>query len=159
PGGAAMLIETLSDNKNRTVAEIRHTLSRHGGRMADVGSVSWMFETRGLISVDAGNWTEDDLLERTLEAGAEDLQTDEDTFLITTAPHALEEIKEALASAGVECANAEVAKVPKTYMPVTGRDAVQLLKLIGHLEDQDDVQKVWANCDIPEEDVKAAEEE
>lgn len=159
PAGAAMLIETLSDNRNRTVAEIRHTLSRHGGRLADVGSVAWMFETRGLITVDGEKWTEDDLLERVLEAGADDLQPDEGAFLITTEPNSLETVKTSLEATGVECASAEVAKVPKNYVPVTGKDAAQLLKLISHLEDQDDVQKVWANCDIPEEDVKAAEEQ
>ena len=158
-GGAALIIETLSDNKNRTVAEIRHMLSRHGGRLADVGSVSWMFETRGLITVDGEKWTEDQLLELVLEAGAEDLQPDEGVFLITTAPNTLDRVKEALASQGVTCDTAEVAKVPKTYVPVTGRDAAQLLKLIGSLEEHDDVQRVWANCDIPEEDVKAAQEE
>lgn len=158
PGGAALLIETLSDNKNRTVAEIRHTLSRHGARMAE-GSVAWMFETRGLITVDSYAQGEDELMELVLEAGADDLQSDEGSFLITTSPGALEQVKETLVGKGVGCTSAEIAKVPKTYMPVAGKDAQQLLKLIGALEDLDDVQKVWANCDIPEEDVRAAQEE
>ncbi|MBN1424876.1 YebC/PmpR family DNA-binding transcriptional regulator [Candidatus Fermentibacteria bacterium] len=159
PGGAAILVETLSDNRNRTVAEIRHILSKHGGRLADVGSVAWMFETRGLITVDGEKWSEDELMERVLVAGADDLQPDEGSFLITTEPSSLDAVKASLEAVGIECATAEVAKVPKNYVPVTGKEAAQLLKLIGHLEDQDDVQKLWANCDIAEEDVKAAEEE
>lgn len=158
PGGAALLIDTLSDNKNRTVAEIRHTLSRHGGRMAE-GSVAWMFDTKGLITVDASTVSEDQLLELALEVGADDVQMDDDTFLVTTPPGSLEDVKDALVAKGITCTSAQIAKLPKTYVSVSGKDAVALLKLIGHLEDLDDVQKVWANCDIPEEDIQAAQQE
>ncbi len=157
PGGAALIIETLSDNRNRTVAELRHILSRHGGRLGEVGSIAWKFETRGLITVNAEGWTEDALLEIALEAGADDLQADEGTFLITTDPGNLEAVKEAMAAKGVTFSSAEIAKMPKTYVPVTGKDAAQLLKLVGALEEHDDVQKVWVDCDIPDEDLKAAE--
>lgn len=159
PGGVAILIETLTDNKNRTVAEIRHLLTKHGGSMADAGSVSWMFDPKGLIRVETSEKSEDELLELVLEAGADDMESAEEFLEITTEPQDIEGVKQVLEGAALQILEAEVAKVPKSIVPVTGRDARQLLRLMNAIEDQDDVQKVWANFDIPDEELEAAEQE
>ena len=157
PGGVAILIETLTDNKNRTVAEVRHLLAKHGGSMADAGSVAWMFSSKGLMQVKTSQKSEDELLELVLEAGADDMESAGEFFEITTEPHDLDGVREVLEGAAVEILEAEVAKVPKSIIPVTGKEARQLLKLMNAIEDQDDVQKVWANFDIPDEELEAAE--
>jgi len=159
PGGVAILVETLSDNKNRTVAEIRHLMGKHGGRMADAGSVSWMFDPKGVTRVESSQGTEDDLLELVLEAGAEDMELEDEFFEITTDTHDLEKVKEALESAGIETLSTEVAKVPKSTIQVSGKEARQLLKLMDCLEDHDDIQQIWANFDIADEELAAAQGE
>jgi YebC/PmpR family DNA-binding regulatory protein len=159
PGGVAILIETLTDNKNRTVAEIRHLLAKHGGNMADAGSVSWMFDPKGQIRVKTSEKDEDELLELILEAGADDMESAGEFFEITTEPHDIDRVKQVLEGAALQIFEAEVAKVPKSIVPVTGKDARQLLKLMNAIEDQDDVQKAWANFDIPDEELEAAEQE
>jgi len=157
PGGVAILIETLSDNKNRTIAEIRHIVNKHAGNMAEAGSVSWMFDSKGVIHVDATTHDEDELLELALESGAEDLVREGEYFEITTTPGDLENVKDALETAEIEMISAEFAQVPKSVIKVTGRDTSQLLRLMNAIEDQEDVQKVWANFDIPDEELDAVD--
>lgn len=153
PGGVAVLIEVLTDNKNRTVSEIRHILSKHGGSLGESGCVSWIFEKKGYILVDKKAVDEDSLLLVALDAGVDDVRNDpkEDNFEIIVAPENLKQVKEALEKAGIPIAMAEVTMLPKNYVPVEGDVAEQMLKLIDMLEDHDDVQNVYANFDIPEE--------
>ena len=157
PGGVAILIETLSDNKNRTIAEIRHIVNKHAGNMAEAGSVSWMFDSKGVIQVDAATHNEDELLELALESGAEDLVREGEYFEITTAPGDLEAVKEALETAEIEMLSAEFAQVPKSVVQIAGKEASQLLRLMNGIEDQEDVQKVWANFDIPDEELDSVD--
>ena len=157
PGGVAILIETLSDNKNRTIAEIRHIVNKHAGNMAEAGSVSWMFDSKGVIQVDAATHNEDELLELALESGAEDLVREGEYFEITTAPGDLEAVKEALETAEIEMISAEFAQVPKSVVQIAGKEASQLLRLMNGIEDQEDVQKIWANFDIPDEELDSVD--
>lgn len=148
PGGAALLIESVTDNKNRTVSELRHLLERHGGKLGAANSVAWMFHKKGVISVPKANYSEDDLLEVILDAGAEDMKTEEDVYTITTSPDAFEKVKQALEGKGIKMDNAELQMVPENTVRVEGKDAEQLLKLMEVLEDHDDVQHVYSNFDI-----------
>ena len=148
PAGVAILIQTLTDNRNRTVSEIRHILSKNGGNMGEAGCVSWMFHKLGQIEVDAATASEDTVLEVALEAGAADVVSFGTSFSVTTAPHDLETVKGALESKKIPIASAEVAMVPQTMIKLEERPAQQMLKLMEALEDLDDVQKVYANFDI-----------
>jgi len=152
-GGVALLVDVLTDNKNRTVSEIRHVFSRNGGNMAEAGSVSWMFHKKGTIVVDKTAATEDKLMEVTLEAGADDIQEDETNFEIITAPENFEKVTTALSGAEIPTVSAEIAMVPQTWIKLTGGDAQKIMRLVEALEDHDDVQHVWANFDIPEEEL------
>jgi YebC/PmpR family DNA-binding regulatory protein len=156
PSGVALLIESMTDNRNRTVAEIRHIFSKNGGNLGESGSVSWMFEKKGYIVVDKTAKPEDELFELAIEAGADDLRDDEENFEIITAPDNFEQVLTAVKSAGIEPQVAEVEMVPQTYVKLEGQDARQMLKLMEALEDHDDVQKVSANFDISEADMAAA---
>jgi YebC/PmpR family DNA-binding regulatory protein len=156
PSGVALLIESMTDNRNRTVAEIRHIFSKNGGNLGESGSVSWMFEKKGYIVVDKTAKAEDELFELAIEAGADDLRDDEENFEIITAPDNFEQVLTAVKSAGIEPQVAEVEMVPQTYVKLEGQDARQMLKLMEALEDHDDVQKVSANFDISEADMAAA---
>jgi YebC/PmpR family DNA-binding regulatory protein len=156
PSGVALLIESMTDNRNRTVAEIRHIFSKNGGNLGESGSVSWMFEKKGYIVVDKTAKAEDELFELAIEAGADDLRDDEENFEIITAPDNFEQVLTAVKSAGIEPHVAEVEMVPQTYVKLEGQDARQMLKLMEALEDHDDVQKVSANFDISEADMAAA---
>jgi YebC/PmpR family DNA-binding regulatory protein len=149
PGGVAMCVEVMTDNKNRTTPEIRHLLDRHGGSMAEAGAVTWMFERKGMVVVDKGRATEEQLMEAVLDAGAEDLRPGDDVFEIYCPPERLADVTDALAKAGVEFATAEVSLVPKSVVPLEGKNAAKFLKLLEALEDHDDVQAVFANFDIP----------
>ncbi len=152
PGGVAMLIEILSDNRNRTVSEIRNILTKNGGSMAEAGAVSWMFEKKGYIAIRRTAADEDQLMGLILEAGAEDLSTtDPERFEVITRPGDFEKVRQALQEAKIEIESAEVSMIPKTYVPLDGKEAEHLLRLMDLLEDQDDVQKVYANFDIPNE--------
>lgn len=151
PGGVAIMIDVLTDNKNRTVAEIRHIMARNNGSLGEGGCVAWNFDKKGLIMVDASEASEDALLDAALEAGAEDIETEGDTYEITTAPNEVMEVKDALESAGIKVAEAEITKLPKSTVQVEGKTAEAALKLMDALEDQDDVQHVYSNFDIPEE--------
>lgn len=154
PGGVAVLIKVLTDNKNRTVSEIRHILSKGGGNMGESGSVAWMFEKKGLITVDKSAVNEDQLMEATLEAGAEDIQEQDDAFEIQTAPENFESVLEALKNHNISFLSASNDMVPKNTMELSGENAQKMLKLMENLEDHDDVQNVYANFDIPDEEME-----
>lgn len=156
PGGVALLVESMTDNRNRTVAEIRHLFSKNGGNLAAAGAVAWMFEKKGYVVVPKSAKSEEELFEIITDAGAEDLRDDEDNFEIITAPADFDTVLEALKKAGIEPQVAEVEMVAKEYKKLEGSDARQMLKLMEALEDHDDVQKVSANFDISDADMAAA---
>ncbi len=156
PGGVALLIESVTDNRNRTVAEIRHIFSKNGGNLAAAGAVNWMFEKKGYIVVEKSSKPEDELFDLVIDAGADDLRDDEDNFEIITSPENFEKVVAAVKESGVEPQVAEVSMVPQNYVKLEGQDARQMLKLMESLEDHDDVQKVSANFDISEADMAAA---
>jgi YebC/PmpR family DNA-binding regulatory protein len=147
PGGAALLIEALTDNRNRTGAEIRHAFSKYGGSLGEPGSVSYLFDKRGVIVVDATRYDEDDLMPA-IDAGAEDIARDEDVFEVITAPGDLQAARAALEQAGVEVQRADVTQRPKSRVPVGEADAGKLMRLIDSLEETDDVNAVHANFDV-----------
>src|SRR5262245_33705808 len=155
PGGVAVMVEAMTDNRNRTVAEIRHIFSKNGGNMGESGSVGWMFDKKGYIVVDKAAKSEEELFEIAIEAGADDMRDDQDTFEILTSPDAFEGVLTAVKGAGIEPQAAEVEMVPQNYIRLEGADARQMLKLMEALEDHDDVQKVSANFDISEADMAA----
>jgi YebC/PmpR family DNA-binding regulatory protein len=147
PGGVALLIEAMTENRNRTGADVRHLLSKHGGSLGEPGSVAYLFDKRGLIIVDAERYSEDDLMPA-IEAGAEDIAEDEGVFEVLTEPGELTAVRAALEEAGVEVQSFEVAWLPKARVPVDEDDAGKILRLIDALEDNDDVDSVHANFDI-----------
>jgi YebC/PmpR family DNA-binding regulatory protein len=152
PGGVAVLVEAMTDNRNRTGQEIRHAFTRLGGTMGDPGSTAWMFTRKGVILVDKASAPDEDaVLETALEAGADDLSDAESHWEITTDPGAFHEVKDALESGGMELASAEVTMAPTVTVPVDGAQARSVLNLVEALEDNEDVQAVYANFDIPEE--------
>ncbi|MCD6451857.1 MAG: YebC/PmpR family DNA-binding transcriptional regulator [Acidobacteria bacterium] len=154
PGGVAVLVQALTDNRNRTTAEVRHLFSKHAGNLGENGCVSWMFEKKGYIVIPKDKVeSEDKLMEIVLEAGAEDMRDDASNYEIITPPESLDQVAEALRTNGVEVAVAEVAMLPKNTVKVTGSKVRQLLSLLEGLEELDDVQKVWANFDIDEADL------
>jgi YebC/PmpR family DNA-binding regulatory protein len=155
PGGVAILVEALSDNRNRTGAEIRHAFDRHGGGLGEPNSVAWNFEKRGVILVDGGRYDEDDLIVA-IDAGAEDVVDDDGTFRILTAPGELAAVRAALDEAGVEIVSSDVAMDPKNTVAVEEGQAKSLLNLIEALEEHDDVDAVHANFDISEEVMERA---
>ena len=156
PGGVALLIEAVTDNRNRTVAEIRHMFSKNGGNLGEAGSVGWLFEKKGYIVVEKAARPEEELFDIAIEAGADDLRDDEDNFEIITSPENFEGVQSAIKSAGIEPQMAEVSMIPQTYIKLEGGSAQQMLRLMEAIEDHDDVQKVYANFDIDEADMAAA---
>lgn len=154
PGGVAVIVQCLSDNKNRSAAEIRSIFTKGSGNMGAQGSVAWMFEKKGVITVDASKTTEDKLMEIVLGAGADDLTQNDGKFEVTCAPVDFENVKSAVEKAGIAPDSAQLTMIPKNTTPVTADTARAVLKLIETLEDQDDVQNVYANCDIPDEVMK-----
>ena len=150
PNGVAVLVETMTDNRNRTVAEIRHVFSKNGGNMGEAGSVAWMFDKKGYIVVDKAAMGEDALFEVVIEAGAEDMQDEGDVYEIFTAPDAFDAVHDAIKAAGIEPQAAEVSMIPQNYIKLEGGDAATMMKLYDALDDNDDVQKVYANFDIDE---------
>ena len=151
PGGVAILIDSLTDNKNRTTAEIRNIMSKKGGNMAGAGSVSWMFTQKGYISVTKDMIKEDELMNIVLDAGAEDMKHEGDVYEIFTAISDLEKVKQALQDKGIKWEDAELTMIPSSTIKVLGHEAKQVLALVETLEDHDDVQQVYANFDIPDE--------
>ncbi len=148
PGGVAVMVEVVTDNKNRTVAEIRHFFSKYGGNLGESGSVSWMFTKKGLIEVETAKANEDTLLELALENGASDMTTEGDVFEITTPPESFESVRAALEAKGIAMASAEVTMIPSTSVKLEGKQAESMIKLYETLEDHDDIQKTYANFDI-----------
>jgi YebC/PmpR family DNA-binding regulatory protein len=153
-GGVAVLVETMTDNRNRTVAELRHLFSKNGGNLGEAGSVAWMFDKKGYIVVDKEAKSEEELFELAIEAGADDLQGEDEVFEIYTAPENFDAVSDAIKSAGIEPQAAEVSMIPQNYVRLEGGDARQMLKLYDALDDHDDVQKVYANFDIDESEME-----
>lgn len=151
PGGAAVLVESLTDNKNRTVADIRHIFSKAGGSMGENGCVSWIFKKRGYFSVDKNAVEEDKLMEIALDAGAEDVRDGGSDFEVITLPEDFETVKKALDGAGIKYQDSEVTMLPQNTVSLQGKEAEQMMRLMETLEDCDDVQKSYTNADIPEE--------
>ncbi|MCC6962102.1 MAG: YebC/PmpR family DNA-binding transcriptional regulator [candidate division Zixibacteria bacterium] len=148
PGGVAVMVEVVTDNKNRTVAEIRHLFSKYGGNLGESGSVGWIFAKKGLIEVETAKANEDTLLELALEHGASDMTTEGDLFEITTPPELFEAVRAALESKGIPMASAEITLIPSTSVRIEGKHAESMIKLYEALEDHDDIQKAYANFDI-----------
>ena len=156
PGGVAMLIQTLTDNKNRTVGEIRFMLGKHNGNLAAENSVAWMFSRKGQVMVEKGKGVDEDkLLAAALDAGADDMIDDEGGFEIICAPENFEAVRDAVKALGVEPASAAIAMIPQNYVTLIGKDAAAMMRLMEALDDQDDVQNVWANFDIEEKEIEA----
>ncbi len=153
-GGVAVLVETMTDNRNRTVAELRHLFSKNGGNLGEAGSVAWMFDKKGYIVVDKEAKSEDELFEIVTDAGADDMQDEGDVYEIYTAPENHDAVETALKSAGVDPQASEVSMIPQNYIALTGDDAKKMLKLYEAIDDNDDVQKVYANFDIDESEME-----
>lgn len=151
PGGAAIMVEALTDNKNRAVADIRHIFSKHGGNIGANGCVAWMFDKKGCIDIQKDGVDEEAVMEISLDAGAEDVLEEEKVFEIITAPEDFESVKAAIDNASIPYFSAEITMLPQTTSSLTGKEAEQMLKLMESLDDCDDVQKVYTNADIPEE--------
>jgi len=155
PGGVALLVETLSDNKNRTVSEVRHLFSKYNGSMAESGAVAWVFEAKGQVVVPKVDVEEEDLMMVALEAGAEDLSDEESAFEVFTPLSDLETVRKAIEAAGIAIERAERTLIPQNSVPVEGKIAQQLFTLMEMLEDNDDVQRVYANFEIDDEELAA----
>jgi YebC/PmpR family DNA-binding regulatory protein len=153
PGGVAIYVEALTDNKNRTVSELRHIFTKNGGRMGESGCVSWMFKRKGYIVIDKTKAQEDKLLDIALSSGAEDLEEDGSNWEIFTPPDSYESVVDAIKQNEIEIDTSSLGYVPQNYVRLEGKQAQQLLRLMEELEDHDDVQHVWANFDIPEEEI------
>lgn len=154
PAGVAMLVEVATDNKNRTVAEVRHIFSKHGGSLGETGSVAWMFERKGVITLPKQDKSEDDILAIVLDAGADDLQTEDEFYEITTSIENFESVRKALQENNLKVDNASLQWIAKNTLEVKGEDAEKVMKLIEALEDCDDVQNVYSNADIDEASIK-----
>jgi YebC/PmpR family DNA-binding regulatory protein len=156
PAGVAVIVETMTDNRNRTVSEIRHLFSKNGGNLGESNSVAWMFHRKGSILVDLTAKSEDEMMEIALNAGAEDMQTDTDSYHILTAPEDFDPVLEAVKGAGIEPLSAEISLIPQNHIKLEGKDAQHMLKLYEALDDHDDVQKVFANFDIDDATMEQA---
>lgn len=153
PGGVAIYVEALSDNKNRTVSELRRIFSKNGGNIGESGCVAWMFKRKGYIVVEKAKASEDELLDIALEAGAEDLREDGSNYEIFTTPDKYESVVDSLKERSIELAASSLGYIPQNYVKLEGKKAQQLLRLMEELEDHDDVQQVWSNFDIEEEEI------
>lgn len=154
PGGVAVLIETMTDNRNRTVAELRHLLSKNNGNLGESGSVAYMFDRKGYFVVDKAQKSEDDLFEIVIEAGADDLNDDDENFEIYTDQETYDDVKKALEVAGVETEVAEISMIPQNYIKVEGSDARNMIRLYDAIDDHDDVQNVYTNSDIDDDELE-----
>ena len=151
PGGVSVMVEAATDNRNRTASEVRATFTRNGGKLGESGSVQWLFEQKGVIEITAGKRTADDISLLAIDAGAEDFEVDGSLVVVYTTPSAFEQVKTALEKAGITVGSAEISMRPTTTVRVEGDQARKVLRLVEELEDLDDVQKVHANFDVPEE--------
>ena len=156
PGGAALLIDCVTDNTNRAVGEIRHLLSKHHGNLGTTNSVAWMFEKHGHLVVEQGSVDEEMLMTAAIDAGADDFREDGDNWEIVTSPDAFDAVREAVAAAGVEPLSAQIAMLPHNLVKVEGKAAQQVIKLLDVIEDLDDVQHVWSNVDIEAKEIEAS---
>ncbi len=156
PGGAALIIEVLTDNKNRTVGEIRHVFSKHGGNLGEANSVAWMFEKKGYIVVDKHKADEETLMAAALDAGADDMRDDGDSWEILSAPDTFPKVLDAVKALSIEPGAAEVAMVPQNYVKLEGKPAQQMIRLMEALEEHEDTKKVWSNADIEEKEIEAS---
>ncbi|NOT26841.1 MAG: YebC/PmpR family DNA-binding transcriptional regulator [Acidobacteria bacterium] len=156
PGGVALMIETLTDNKNRTVGEIRFILGKHAGNLAAENSVAWMFSRKGQLLIEKGKADEDKLLSAALDAGADDMSDDDEGWEIVCAPERFEAVKDAVKALGVEPSSAAIAMIPQNFIKLVGKEAQQMLRLMEAIEDHDDVQHVWANFDVEEKEIEAS---
>ncbi|HEX5227970.1 MAG TPA: YebC/PmpR family DNA-binding transcriptional regulator [Bryobacteraceae bacterium] len=155
PGGAAVLVNVATDNRNRTVSEIRHVFSKNGGNLGEVGSVAWMFERKGQIVIEKDKAEEDALMNLVLEAGAEDLRDEGESWEVISAPESQDAVVEALQKAGIPTVSAEVAMIPKNLTKLEGKNAAAMLRLSEALEEHDDVQNVYSNFDVDEKELEA----
>ncbi len=155
PGGAAVLVQVATDNRNRTVSEIRHVFSKNGGNLGEVGSVAWMFERKGQIVIEKDKADEDRLMNLVLEAGAEDLRDEGETWEVVSAPEMHDAVLEAIQKAGIPTASAEIAMLPKNLTKLEGKNAAAMLRLSEALEEHDDVQNVYSNFDVDEKELEA----
>jgi YebC/PmpR family DNA-binding regulatory protein len=156
PGGAALIIDVLTDNKNRTVGEVRHVLTKHGGNLAEANAVAWMFTKRGYIVIAKSKAKEEDLMTATLDAGADDLRDDEDNWEVLSPPEAFQSVLDAVKKLGVEPDAAEVSMLPQNYLKLEGKQAQQMVKLMEALDEHEDVRHVWSNFDIEEKEIEAS---
>ncbi|MDT8317953.1 MAG: YebC/PmpR family DNA-binding transcriptional regulator, partial [bacterium] len=157
PGGVAILIEVMTDNKNRTLPEIRAAMNKNCGNMGEAGSVAWIFDRKGMIVINAADVEEDVLMEVALEAGAEDILSEEDSFEIYTDQSAFEDVRKAVEEAGIEMVSAELTMKPQTTVKLEGKEAEQMIRLMDVLEDLDDIQNIYANFDISDDILEAME--
>jgi YebC/PmpR family DNA-binding regulatory protein len=156
PGGAAVIIDVLTDNKNRTVGELRHMLEKHGGNLASTNAVAWMFNKKGYIVVEKSKADEEKLLGAVLDAGADDMQDDDDNWEVLSAPEAFMAVRDAVKQLGIEPVSAQVSMIPQNLVMLEGKVAQQMLKLMEVLDDLDDVQHVWSNFDVSEQEIEAS---
>ena len=159
PGGVAIMIEVLTDNKNRTVGEMRHALSKHGGNLGEANSVAWMFEKKGYIVVEKSKTPGDKaekLLEAAIDAGADDMKDDEDNWEVVSSPENFQSVLDAVKGLGIEPGAAEIAMLPQNYIKLEGKAAQQMVKLMEALEEHEDTKKVWSNADIEEKEIEAS---
>jgi YebC/PmpR family DNA-binding regulatory protein len=156
PGGAALIIDVLTDNKNRTVGELRHLLEKHGGNLAAANAVAWMFSKKGYIVIEKFKADEEKLMTAVLDAGADDLQDDQDNWEVLSSPDAFPAVHDAVKKLGLEPATAQVSMIPQNYVKLEGKPAQQMVKLMEALEEHDDVQHVWSNFDIEEKEIEAS---
>jgi YebC/PmpR family DNA-binding regulatory protein len=157
PGGVALIIDALTDNKNRTVGEVRHMLSKYGGNLGEANSVSWKFERKGYIVIEKAKANEDTLMAAVLDAGGDDLRDDDDVWEVLTAPEAFIPVKDAIDKLNIETVSAQLSWLPKVMVNVEGKSAQSVLKLLDVIEDHDDVQHVWSDADISEKEIEAFE--
>jgi len=156
PGGSALIIETMTDNKNRTVGELRHMLEKHAGNLASTNAVAWMFSKKGLIVVEKAKADEEKLLSIALEAGADDVSDEGESWEVLSEPAAFETVRDAVKASGVEPSSAQVAMLPQNYVKLTGTPASQMIRLMDALDDHEDVKQVWSNFDIEEKEIEAS---
>jgi YebC/PmpR family DNA-binding regulatory protein len=156
PGGVALLVQVVTDGRNRTVSEIRHAFGKHGGNLAEAGAVGWLFQRKGEIAIPKEQASEDKLMGIVLDAGADDLVDDGSMWSVVTPPESFEAVRDALVKAGITPASAEVGMVPKSFIKLTGAQAQQMLRLMEAIEEQEDVQHVYSNFDIDEKEIQSA---
>jgi YebC/PmpR family DNA-binding regulatory protein len=156
PGGAAVIMDVLTDNKNRTVGELRHLLTKHGGNLAETNAVAWMFTKRGYIVIPKGKVDEETLMSAVIDAGGDDLRDDGDNWEVLSAPDTFQDVLEAVKKLGIEPDAAEVSMLPQNYLKLEGKQAQQMVRLMEALDDHDDIRHVWSNFDIEEKEIEAS---